>query len=71
MKNVDKPAYPVMLDGGHQPGLTKRELVAFMAMQGELSCQSAENGVWTIDRFDVLKERCFTIADAMLDEVKK
>ena len=37
MSNANSPAFPVITDGHGDPGLTKREYFAAMAMQGILA----------------------------------
>jgi hypothetical protein len=40
--NQNEPAYPVVAPNGQSTGLTKRELIAAMAMQGLVSNHEAE-----------------------------
>lgn len=55
------------------PGLTRRELFAAMAMQGELSAQGGEAGPWAHKGKDVglLASRCVAFADALIAELDK
>ncbi|MCP4661014.1 MAG: hypothetical protein GY856_36900 [bacterium] len=54
-----------------EPGLTKREYFAAMAMQGELAAQSEEDGMWDQNSPEHLAERCVAFADALLEELAK
>ena len=50
---------------------TLRDWFAGQALAGELASQSKDCGEWSPNFFNVLSERCFEIADAMLKEREK
>lgn len=72
----DEAAFPYVSHGAiadHQVsavGLTKRELFAAMAMQGELASQNERLGYWYDGRSDVLAERSVAHADALLSRLR-
>ena len=79
MKNANKPAMPVNLDG-HEwqvptdfDGLTKREMFAMHAMQAMLTSKFVVdfNGDSLPDENDTLCERAVHYADALLKELEK
>jgi len=63
LNNADKAAYPLGGDGGFNPGLTKREQFAAMAMQGLMaySSQSICNA-----KFSELATASVDMADELL-----
>lgn len=48
-----------------------RDILAALAMVGELACQSPEVGEYTDKCLPLLRKRCYLIADAMLTEPEK
>lgn len=70
MENKDKPAHPVQTGFGVlDTGLTKRELIASMALQGVLS------GYWGNQSLaevmpDYIAQEAVAYADALLEELK-
>lgn len=72
MKNGELPAYPLHPEHDSKyyawEGLTKREHIAAMAMQGELSGQAIYDG-WGNEKD--LAKRAVLIADALLAELEK
>lgn len=72
MKNSDQPAYPQcfpladMQSGMANPGLTKRELFAAMAMQGICA-----NGDCRLDGMALRAEKAVKQSDALLAELDK
>lgn len=67
MRN-ELPAFPVVIDGiatTDNIGLTKRELIAAMAMQGFLSCKD------TMLREAFVAQCAVALADALLAELEK
>lgn len=60
MKNGDLPTFPIM---GVSMGLTKREWLAGMAMQGYLSTQ--------LEQPEFVAAQCVLYADALLAELEK
>lgn len=69
MKNGDQPAYP--LDPGKQPGLnaglTKRELIAAMAMQGILSNSISQESMMPQDA----AYRAILCADELIKQLEQ
>ena len=71
MKNADKPAMPIEINGFGQyapechAGLTKREIFAMHAMQGLLACSAT----YRISR-DALASDAVATADALLAELE-
>lgn len=43
-----------------------RDQFAIVALQGGLAAQGTDTGEWTANNLDVLAERCYSIADAMM-----
>lgn len=67
---TDEPAFPNIMPGGitfSPPSLTKRELAAFMAMQGILSNSHEDMPI----RPDYVAENAVRQADALLAELGK
>lgn len=64
MRNADMPAMPVSGNAVHAHGLTKREYIAAMAMQGMLSRE--ETGSWK----DFARGAVYA-ADALLAELER
>lgn len=68
--NSNKPAYPTLTERGKKikgdSGITKREWMAGMAMQGLLaySVTVSSSGL----SYDIIVEKSYKIADAMLKE---
>lgn len=60
------PAFPQMYNGQSYNGMSMRDWLAGMALQGELACQSEESGEWPNDHLDRLAKRCYRVADEML-----
>ena len=74
MNNADQPAFPCMQDGEYKYGLTKRELAAFMAMQGMMSDAAILKAAYDDGNGDPsghITETAYAIADAMLEELEK
>lgn len=76
----DKSAFPQAdvaeyLHPDDGAGLTRRELFAAMAMQGELSAQGDPDmtGVWDHEGkvVQILARRCVSFADALIAELEK
>lgn len=65
MKNGNKPAYPYVMNGGLQDGLSKREYFAAMAMQGMLAAS------WYILDPEKMSELALRHTDALLLELDK
>jgi len=47
--------------------LTLRQYYAAAAMQGELAYSKPDENPWLENQFSMLAERCFKIADAMIE----
>lgn len=70
MNNKDYPAYPVVAGNTVEAiGLTKRELMAAMAMQG--FCANSNVGWSTKGTVNNIVESSVHIADSLLDELNK
>jgi hypothetical protein len=63
--NADKPAYPSELGGIKRDGLSKRELIAAMVLQGLCACQIVTGSAQEIADISVRQ------ADALLKELDK
>lgn len=74
-KKIEPPRYFVDADGQHiekvsiKEGLTKRELIAAMAMQGHLA--SMNPGGLEAGFVDCVAKDCVRMADALLAELAK
>lgn len=77
----DEPAFRVMppcdqhgaLPQGYPfpgPGMTLRDYFAANVLQGEIASQT-DDSVWLSTKADALAERCYAIADAMLEARKR
>lgn len=60
---VDAPNYTVRGPGG----MTLRDYFAGQALAGELASQTADS-VWKASNANILAKRCYTFADAMLEQ---
>ena len=74
--NNGGPAFPAIchLDGlapVEHLGMTKRELFALGAMVGQLASQNGPLSIWSEKDIANLREGCWRIADAMLEEGEK
>lgn len=69
MSNGHLPAYPFNDEIIYQPGLTKRELFAPMAMQGMMASQ-IEIDMFPSDRAAHIAETSVNYADALLEALK-
>jgi hypothetical protein len=79
--NADQPSYPMMWDARHSPefeitgsGLTKRELIAAMAMQGILSCGNGVHGKGEAEQhfeYDRIAKASINYADELLNQLSK
>lgn len=80
MSNAEQSAYPhtrTVRDGGYmktitEPGLTKRELFAAMAMQGALAAHADMNGMRGYEGWrEEFSRESIRFADALLAELAK
>jgi len=76
MENSDQPAYPIFLqDCNVYLGLTKREQIAAMAMQGLLANNECDNFVLPngkhTNSFENKAIFCAIIADQLLKQLEK
>jgi hypothetical protein len=69
MENGNYGAFACASDGSHQPGLTKREYFAGLAMQGVLSQNSKYSPTPKLAANIAI--RAVQIADALLEELNK
>lgn len=77
MENKDKPAFPIVgtaFSDRHE-GLTKREYIAAMAMQGILSGTSKYDDRYHVNggylHFEFVATVAVSMADALLQELSK
>lgn len=70
MENKDRPAFPVTKDMGYtDTGLTKREFIAGLVMQGLMSATNRD-GDWTHDIKSAV-EISIETADELLKQLKE
>jgi len=68
-----QPAHPIPGYREKPPveGVSALTWIATHAMAGELAAQSGETGEWKEGSYGVLAERCYDIAEAMIEEEAK